>query len=95
MIAVPVSGWLTSSAKGFPTVVFGILPLPDLLDKNKASGDVLQQVHRALTFVLATVVAGHAAAAVKHHLVDKDDVLARMLPRRADRNLWTLTSNPS
>ena len=35
MFAVPLSGWLMSSAKGFQTVWFGVLPLPDLLDKDK------------------------------------------------------------
>src|SRR5450631_2684077 len=73
MIVVPLSGWLMSSAKGFQTVYFGVLPLPDLLEKNRAMGDLLLQVHQALNFLLAFVVTGHAGAALKHHLVDKDD----------------------
>jgi cytochrome b561 len=80
--AIALTGWLMSSAKGFQTVYLGILPIPDLLDKDKALGDALQQVHQALNFLLAVLVAGHAGAAIKHHLVDKDDVLTRMLPRR-------------
>jgi len=35
MFLIPLSGWLMSSAKGFQTVWFGILPIPDLLEKNK------------------------------------------------------------
>jgi cytochrome b561 len=64
-------------------VYLGVLPIPDLLDKNKQLGDVLQQVHLALNLLLGAVVAGHAGAAIKHHFIDKDDVLTRMLPRIA------------
>lgn len=80
MIVIPISGWLMSSAKGFQTVYFGVLPLPDLLAKNKELGNVLAVVHRVLNFTLAGLVLGHAGAAIKHHLIDHDDVLARMLP---------------
>jgi cytochrome b561 len=86
MIAIPVTGWLMSSAKGFQTVYFGILPIPDLLAKNQALGDLLREVHAALNFLLAAVVVGHVAAALKHHLVDGDDVLRRILPRRDHRS---------
>jgi len=81
MIAIPLTGWLMSSAKGFQTVYFGIIPIPDLLAKNKELGNLLREVHETLNFILAAVVIGHTAAAFKHHLVNKDDVLTRMLPR--------------
>ncbi len=80
MIAIPLSGWLMSSAKGVQTVYFGVLPIPDLLGKNKELGDLLREVHEILNFVLVAVVIGHVGAALKHHLIDKDDVLTRMLP---------------
>ncbi len=41
MIAIPLSGWLMSSAKGFQTVYFGVLPIPDMLAKNPEIGDLL------------------------------------------------------
>lgn len=82
MIAIPLTGWLMSSAKGFQTVYFGVLPIPDLLGKDKELGDLLRDVHAALNFLLAAVVAGHVGAALKHHLFDRNDVLRRMLPRR-------------
>ena len=84
MVAIPLSGWLMSSAKGFQTVYFGVLPIPDLLAKDKALGDLLQTVHLALNFTLIAVLVGHVGAALKHHFLNKDDVLTRMLPRRAD-----------
>jgi cytochrome b561 len=80
MLAIPLSGWLMSSAKGFQTVWFGVLPLPDLLNKDKALGDLLQIVHMSLNYTLAALVLAHTGAAIKHHLIDRDDVLARMLP---------------
>ena len=80
MIVIPVSGWLLSSAKGVQTVWFGVLPLPDLLEKDKELGHVLHEVHETLNFVLLFLLAGHVAAALKHHWFDKDDILKRMLP---------------
>ena len=80
MVAVPLSGWLMSSAKGVQTVWFGVLPLPDLLGKNKELGDLLAAVHKTLNFSMAGLVLIHTGAALKHHLIDRDEVLARMLP---------------
>ena len=80
MIVVPITGWLMSSAKGFQTVYFGVLPLPDLLVKDADLGDLLQQVHKLLNFSMAALVVAHLGAALKHHFIDRDDVLARMLP---------------
>jgi cytochrome b561 len=81
MIAVPLTGWLMSSAKGFQTVYFGVLPIPDLLAKNKELGHLLEEVHETLNYLMIALVVGHAAAALKHHFVDRDDVLTRMRPR--------------
>jgi cytochrome b561 len=80
MFAVPFLGWLSSSAAGFQVVWFGVLPLPDLLDKNKELGDLLQQVHMLLNFSMAALVVAHLGAALKHHFIDRDDILARMIP---------------
>ncbi|MFZ2855418.1 MAG: cytochrome b [Rhodocyclaceae bacterium] len=81
MIAIPLSGWLMSSAKGFQTVWFGVLPLPDLLAKNKEMGDLLQAMHQALNLLFVATLIGHVAAALKHHFIDQDDILTRMLPK--------------
>lgn len=80
MLAVPLSGWLMSSAKGVPTVWFGVLPLPDLVPRDKALGDALRTLHQTLNWVLAATVAGHAAAALVHQFVLRDGTLARMVP---------------
>jgi len=86
MIAIPLSGWLMSSAKGFQTVYFGLLPIPDLLDKNKELGDLLVLVHKSLNLLFVAVLSGHIGAALKHHFIDKDDILTRMAPRRSKEN---------
>jgi len=79
---VPLSGWLMSSAKGFQTVWFGVLPLPDLLAKDEALGEALLLTHRLLNWFFMLVVAGHVLAALKHHFIDRDGLLSRMLPGR-------------
>ena len=75
-----------SSAKGFQTVWFGLLPIPDLLDKNKELGDLLATVHQSLNLLFIAVLVGHIGAALKHHFIDKDDILTRMLPRHSKEN---------
>jgi len=82
MFAIPLTGWLMSSAKGFQTVYFGVLPIPDLLAKDKELGDALRDVHATLNYLMIAVVAGHVGAALKHHFIDRDDILVRMAPRR-------------
>ncbi|MGH8444924.1 MAG: cytochrome b [Solimonas sp.] len=81
LFAIPLSGWLMSSAKGFQTVYLGKLPIPDAIGKNAALGEALTRVHEALTWLLLGLLTLHVLAALKHHFIDRDDVLLRMLPR--------------
>ncbi len=78
--AVPLSGWLYSSAAGFQTVYLGMFPIPDLLAKNRELAETIRPLHRWLNYLMAAVVAGHVAAALKHHFIDHNEVLARMIP---------------
>ena len=78
MIAIPLSGWLMSSAKGFQTVWFGVLPLPDLVGKDKALGDLLAEVHTILNFTLLALVVLHVGAALQHHFIERQPFLQRM-----------------
>jgi cytochrome b561 len=80
MLAMPLSGWLMSSAKGVQTVWFGLLPLPDLLSRDKALGSQLEVLHGALAVGLVVLAGVHIAAALYHYRVLKDDILQRMLP---------------
>lgn len=81
MIAIPLSGWLMSSAKGFTTVYFGVFPLPNLLEKSKELGDSLEELHAVLNYVLLVLVGLHIAGALKHHFIDRDSTMSRMLPK--------------
>jgi len=80
--AVPLSGWAYSSAAGFPIVLFGVLPLPDFVAKNQELAEAIKPLHGNLAWLLAGVAALHAAAALKHHFVDRDGLLQRMWPGR-------------
>jgi cytochrome b561 len=80
MISIPLIGWLQSSAAGVPVIWFGVLPLPSPLDRDKPLADFLLSAHRYLNYGLLLLIALHAAAAIKHHLIERDDVLTRMLP---------------
>ena len=78
MVVIPLSGWLMSSAKGVPTVWFGLWPLPDLIAPDRQWGLWLQQTHQVLNLVLMLALVGHVGAALWHHFVLKDDTLRRM-----------------
>lgn len=78
VLAIPLSGWLMSSAKGFQTVWFGVLPLPDLLEKNRDLGDLLANVHQALNFTLLALVILHVGAALKHQFIERQAFMQRM-----------------
>jgi cytochrome b561 len=69
-----------SSASGFQVVYLGQIPIPDLVAKNKHLAEQLKEVHEALNWVMLGVVILHIAAALKHHMVDRDEILQRMLP---------------
>ena len=81
LLLIPVSGWLYSSATGVQVVYLGLVPLPDLVPADKALARLLKGTHVALNFALAAMVFLHTAAALKHHFVDRDPALMRMLPR--------------
>ena len=79
--AVPIAGWLYSSASGFPVVVFGVLPLPDLVTPDESLARALKPWHTNLALALGALIALHVAAVCKHQFVDRDGLLSRMVPR--------------
>ena len=82
IIVTPISGWIYSSSTGFQTVYLGLVPLPDLLAKDPTLKAPLKLLHLSLNYTMAALVAMHVLAALKHHLIDRDSVLLRMLPGR-------------
>lgn len=79
---VPLVGWAYSSAAGFPIVWFGVLALPDFVSADKALAELIKPWHEISAFALAALVVAHVGAALKHHWIDKDGLLTRMLPGR-------------
>lgn len=82
LLAVPLSGWAFNSAANFALRWFGLLNLPHLLPANPRWKPWLHTLHEGLFWVLAALVAVHIGAALWHHFVLRDAVLARMLPVR-------------
>src|SRR6202012_2220286 len=80
LFAVPLSGWLMSSAKNYSVSGFGLFTWPNLIGKNEAAFDLLKTTHDTLSDVLFAVAVLHILAALKHHFWNRDDVLVRMLP---------------
>lgn len=80
--AVPLVGWAYTSAAGFPVVLYGVLPLPDFVPVSKALAKAIKPWHAGLAWCMAGLVAAHVAAALKHQVIDRDNLLSRMLPRR-------------
>lgn len=80
MFATPLLGWLHSSAAGFSVVWFGVLPLPDMVGKDKIVADIMKELHAGSVYALVSLAALHALAALYHHHFRQDEVLVRMLP---------------
>lgn len=89
LLILPLTGWalVSASVYGIPTVLYGFPPWPHLpyfstLADKVSMESTLKLVHAYGAWALLLVVAGHAAAALRHHFVKRDDVLLRKLPRR-------------
>lgn len=78
--AVPLIGWAYSSAAGFPIVLFGVLPLPDFMSVDKEFAKQIKEFHEISAFALVGLAVLHIGAALKHHFIDKDGLVSRMLP---------------
>jgi cytochrome b561 len=82
LVALPVTGWIVNSAANIPVRIFGLVPLPAIVEANQPLADLFARVHLGLVVVFALLLAGHVGAALRHHWVRRDAVLVRMLPGR-------------
>lgn len=80
LLVLPLSGWMMSSAAGYPTGFFGVFQFPMLVGESHDLHEALEEVHETLFNAVVVVAALHALAAVFHHVWMKDDTLRRMLP---------------
>lgn len=79
----PMVGILQSNAANFPIVLFGRFELPALIGQDKVMGETLLGLHHLFAKVMAALVLAHIGAALRHHILLKDDVLRRMIPGAA------------
>ncbi len=80
LIALPVTGWIMSSARGFPVSWFNLVQLPNLVRPDPALYHAMVLTHIVLASTLGLILILHFAAAIRHHFVLHDEVLRRMLP---------------
>nr|WP_042670110.1 cytochrome b [Methylobacterium sp. B34] len=90
LVGLPLTGWAVVSLSPFniPTVLYGIVPWPHLplaalVPDPAAAEGILKRVHALGAWFLAALLVVHVAAALRHHLLLRDDVLRRMLPGRS------------
>ena len=79
LLVQPITGWIFSNASGRAIVYLGLIPLPNLVGKDKALAATFKNLHSTGGAVLAIAVGLHVLAALKHHFIDRDDTLRRML----------------
>jgi cytochrome b561 len=80
IFSLPLTGLLMSQAKNFPVSWFHLLQWPDLVAPDRALSESMESAHKILVKALVGVALLHIAGALKHHIIDKNDVLKRMLP---------------
>jgi cytochrome b561 len=85
LFLMPLSGWVMSSAKGFSVSVFGWFTLPDFVAPDKDLAEIAVIVHEIVAYAMIVMIALHFAGAMKHHVIDRDSTLRRMLPRLFSR----------
>jgi cytochrome b561 len=83
LFALPLTGWLMSSAANRPVSWWGLVQLPDFVAPDADLKDVFEETHEFLVNVLFVLVALHVAAALRHQFIDRDGLIGRMLPGRA------------
>jgi cytochrome b561 len=82
LFALPVTGWLMSSAANRPASWFGLAQLPDFVAPDEGLEETFETAHEFLVNVLFVLAGLHVAAALKHQFLDRDGLLLRMLPGR-------------
>ncbi len=79
MLLIPVTGYLISTSAGKPIQLFNWFEIPPIVNVDEGLRELAITVHYYLAYATLFLVAGHAGAALKHHLINKDSTLKRML----------------
>lgn len=85
MIGIPLSGWIMVSASTtrITTKIFKMVKVPDFpgVTRSEYMEGLTENVHEKLSIIMILLIGLHIGAALKHHFINKDDVLTRMVPR--------------
>ena len=78
IVVMPVSGWIMVETKGYNVSFFGLFNMPALAE-NPELHEFAETIHAVAAKILILAIVLHAAAAIKHHVINKNDTLKRML----------------
>ena len=78
MIALPISGWITTSAANIPTKLFWMIELPAITGPDEALKSLAAEVHEICVTMLIIILVVHIGAALRHHFILRDSILKRM-----------------
>ena len=79
LLLIPVTGYLISTSAGKPIQLFNWFAIPAIVDVGEALRELAIDIHFYLAYATLLLVIGHAGAALKHHFINRDETLQRML----------------
>lgn len=82
LLLLPITGWIVNSAANIPFRILWLIPLPAIMEPDKAMADAAARTHFVLGIALSLLLAVHIGAALRHHFLKHNNVLVRMLPGR-------------
>lgn len=87
IIGIPLAGWLIISTSESPSYFFNnhAFPIPEIWGNSEGLHETMEEVHEYGAWTIMILMVVHLAAALKHHFINRDDVLTRMLPRSLQR----------
>jgi len=85
MLVMPISGYVATNFSKFGIKYFGLLVLPPWGMESKSLYALFNTIHVGTSYIFVALIAGHVLAALKHAIVDRDDVFRRMWPTHGAR----------
>ncbi len=79
LLACCISGYYIATAKGVGIDLFGLIDIPALTSLQESQAEIIEDIHEVSTWLLVVLFLLHFAAAMKHHFIDKDNTLIRMV----------------
>ncbi len=80
LVVMPLSGFAATQFTKYGVKFFGLFTIPPMGWEDKAIYDILQGIHGTTAMLLIALVVIHVLAALKHLLINRNNVFQRMLP---------------